>query len=132
MDNKLPRTFVIKFYNEACHKYFYLSRLWVPESPDDLDSEFTCEFNEAIRFTSEEAQQAHVVLRQELCDRSRAQSEEHFQKCMDFFGKLYIADVGFQDILDGELLAFLEWVKQHHSETLNSLLADYMRWQQTH
>ena len=27
--------------------------------------------------------------------------------------------------------AFLEWVKRHHSETLNSLLTDYLRWKQS-
>lgn len=132
MDNKLSRTFVVKFYDEACHKYFYLSRLWAPEFPDDPDSEFTCKFKEAIRFTSEEAQQAHAVLRQELCDKSRAADEEHFNFRRQFFCKLYIEDIGSMEVLEGESKAFLEWVKRHHSETFNSLLTDYVRWQQTH
>lgn len=125
------RTFVIKYYNETYHDYFYLSRMWSPEYPDDHASEYDRRPEHACRFTSEEALQAHAILRQELCDRGRATDEEHFKSRRQFFCKLYIDDIGPKEILDGEPLAFLEWVKRHHSETLNSLLTEYLRWKQS-
>jgi len=132
MPEYTSRTFVIKYYDEACHDYFYLSRMWLPEFPDDHASEYDRRPEQACRFTSEEARHAHDILRQELCERNRATDDEHFISRCQFFCKLYIAEIGPMEVLKGDSQAFLEWVKRHHSETLNSLLADYVRWQQTH
>ena len=123
-----PRTFVIKYYDEAYHDYFYLSRMWSPEYPDDHASEYDRRPEHACRFTSEEAQQAHAILHQELCDRKMARDEEHFKSRRQFFCKLYINDIGPMEVLKGEPLAFLEWAKLRHSETLNNLLTDYINW----
>ncbi len=123
-----PRTFVIKYYDEAYHDYFYLSRMWSPECPDDHASEYDCRLKHACRFTSKEALQAFAILRQELCDRKMARDEEHFKSRRQFFCKLYINDIGSMEVLVGEPQAFLEWVKLNHSETLNDLLTDYLRW----
>lgn len=125
------RTFVIKYYDVTRHAYLYLSRMWSPECPDGHASEYDRRPERACRFTSEEAQHAHDILRQELCDRNRATDEEHFNSRRQFFCKLYIDDIGPMEVLEGEPQAFLEWVKRHHSETLNSLLTDYLRWKQS-
>ena len=118
-----PRTFVIKFFNKNFHCYYSLSRM-----PSEYNSpEFNCDCNEAIRFTSEEAQTAHATLRKFFCDRSRADDDKQYQASLSFFGDLYIADIGPKEIIDGEARAFLLWAEKNHHDAIADMINEYIR-----
>ena len=121
-----PRTFVIKFFNKNFHCYYYLSRM----PSEDHNPEFNHDCNEAIRFTSEEAQDAHATLRKFFCDRSRADDEAYYQASLSFFGDLYIADIGPKEIIDGEAKAFLLWVDKYHHDALAEMINEYIHSKQ--
>lgn len=118
-----PRTFVIKFFNKNFHCYYYLSRM----PAKDNNPEFNHDCNEAIRFTSEEAQTAHETLRKFFCDRSRTADEEVYKASLSFFGDLYIADIGPKEIIDGEAKAFLLWADKNHHDAIADMINEYIR-----
>lgn len=117
-----PRTFVIKFFNKNFHCYYYLSRM----PSEDHNPEFNHDCNEAVRFTSEEAQTAHETLRKFFCDRSRADDEAYYKASLSFFGDLYIADIGPKEIIDGEARAFLLWAEKNHHDALANMMDEYI------
>lgn len=116
------RTFVIKFFNKNLHCYYYLSRM----PSNDNNPEFNHDCNEAIRFTSEEAQTTHETLRKFFCDRSRTVDEEEYKASLSFFGDLYIADIGHREIIDGEAKAFLLWADKNHHDALADMINEYI------
>lgn len=122
-ESNTPRTFVIKFFNKDFHCYYYLSRM-----PSEYSSpEFNCDCTEAVRFTSEEAQDAHATLRKFFCDRSRADDEKQYKASLSFFGDLYIADIGPKEIIDGEARAFLLWADKNHHDAIADMINEYIR-----
>lgn len=116
------RTFVIKFFNKKFHCYYYLSRM----PSKDRNPEFNYDCNEAIRFTSEEAQTAHETLRKFFCDRSRTVDEEEYKASLSFFCDLYIADIGPEEIIDGDAKAFLLWADKNHHDALADMINEYI------
>ena len=117
-----PRTFVIKYFSKNFHCYCYLSRMPV----EDYSPEFSFDCNEAIRFTSEEAQTAHETLRKFLCDRSPDIDETQYKARLDLFGDLYIEDIGLQEIIDGEARKFLLWADKNHHDALADMINEYI------
>ena len=117
-----PRTFVIKFFNKNFNCYYYLSRM----SSEYNSPEFNHDCNEAVRFTSEEAQTAHEALRKFFCDRSRTDDEKQYQASLSFFGDLYIADIGPEEIINGEARAFLLWADKYHHDALANMIDEYI------
>lgn len=121
-----PRTFVIKFFNKTFHCYYYLSRM----PSKDHGPEFNHDCNEAIRFTSVEAQTARESLRKFFCNRFRTVDESYYKESLSFFGDLYIDAIGPKEIIDGEARTFLLWMDKYHHDALADRINEYIHSQQ--